>query len=234
MNNYFLLAGIIIFSVINGFSQIALPETDVQLWNDTSVAVPLVKKIDGKGKEIEKISFFFTGSLRAGKNVSRLIDERVGFGFDFFVNRHIAIAPSYIYRAGQPYQNRKEYEHRVRFDLSLGKSWSRFSIRDRNRLEYRIRNSSANSARYRNKFQINIPIKKDKKEILTPFAATEPFYDFRERKWTRNEFSAGVSRKINDNLTAEFFYLRQNNRGNILRVLNAFGVNLKFKIDNPF
>jgi hypothetical protein len=231
MNKYVFLAGIFIFSAFNVFSQTAAPETDVQFWSDTSVAVPLVKKKNKQEKDVEKIGFFLTGAFRAGGNVSRPIDKRIGFGFDFFVNQYFRFTPSYFYRAGQPDKFKKEYEHRVRFDFNLGKKWSRFSLSDRSRIEYRIRNSTADSVRYRNKLQLNIPVKKNNEEIFTPFVATEPFYDFRARKWTRNEFSVGVNRKINNNLSADFFYLLQNNRGSGLRIVNAFGVNLKFKID---
>ena len=231
MNKYIFLAGIFIFSAFKVFSQPAAPETDVQFWNDASIAVPVVKKKNKQGKDVVKIGFFLTGSLRAGENVSRFIDERVGVGVDFYINQYVTLTPNYFYRAGQPDKNRKEYEHRVRFDVTIGKSWSRFSVRDRNRIEYRIRNPNTDSVRYRNKLQVNVPVKRNKKEIFTPFVATEPFYDFRAHKWTRNEFSAGISRKINDNLTTDFYYLLQNNRGSVLRVVNAFGVNLKFKIN---
>lgn len=232
MIKYIFLIGLFIFSCAESFSQTAAPpKDDVQFWSETSVSFPLLKKTDEKGKQSEKIGFFLNGTLRFGGNVSRLADKRIGFGFDFFVHKNITLSTSYFYRAAEPYRNRKEFEHRVRFDVSLGKSWSRFSIRDRNRIEYRIRNSTADSVRYRNKFQLNVPVTKRQKTILTPFVATEPFYDFRQRAWTRNEFSAGVSRKINDNLTADFFYLLQNNRGNVLRTINVFGVNLKVKVD---
>jgi hypothetical protein len=231
MLKYIIFVFIFIFSACAVFSQTAAPESDFQFWNDTTVAFPVITKKDKQNKEIEKIGFFLTGTLRFGGNVSRLADKRIGFGFDFFVNENVTLTPSYIYRAAEPVRNRKEYEHRARFDVSLGKSWSRYSIRDRNRIEYRIRNSTADSVRYRNKFQLSVPIKKQNETILTPFVSTEPFYDFRQRVWTRNEFSAGVSRKINDNLTTDFFYLLQNNRGSTLRTINAFGVNLKFKIE---
>jgi hypothetical protein len=231
MNKYFLCAGFFIISAFKGFPQTAPPETEVQFWSDTTVAVPLVKRKDEQGKDVEKVGFFLTGTFRAGGNVSRPIDERIGFGFDFFVNKSVTFTPSYVYRAVQPDKNRKEYEHRIRFDFSLGKSWSRFSVSDRSRIEYRIRNSSADSVRYRNKFQLNVPVKKKDREIFTPFVAVEPYYDFLERQWTRNEFSFGIHRKINGTLSAEFFYLLQNNRGNGLRVVNAFGVKLKFNID---
>lgn len=212
-------------------SQTAPPEDDFQFWNDTQVSFPLIKSKDSKGKKFDRFSFFLLGTFRAGDNISRPIDERIGFGFDYTINKYATFSPSYIYRAGQPVGGRKEFEHRVRFDLNLEKKWNTFSIRDRNRVEYRIRHSRSNSVRYRNRIQLRIPVKKDDKELFTPFVSTEPFYDFTSKTWFRNEISAGINRKLTGNTSADFFYLWQRNRGNILKNVNVIGVNLKFKVD---
>ena len=225
LSAFFLLSNLCIYS------QTTPPEDDVQFWSETTVSTPVYKTKNSRGESVEKIGFFFNGNLRVGRNVSRPVDERVGFGFDFFINKYLTFTPSYLYRAAQPYKGREEYEHRTRFDLTTGKKWSKFSLRDRNRIEYRIRNSRPDSVRYRNKLQLTVPVKKDKKEIFAPFVATEPFYDFREKHWTRNEFSIGIGKKFTDNFSTDFFYLLQKNRGNALKTVNAFGVNFKIKID---
>ena len=230
MKIIFVSVSILIVFSLNIFSQTA-PERDVQFWSDAQVSIPLVKKKDKNGKEVEKISFFVTGVLRGGKNITRFVDERIGAGVDISINRYLSVTPSYLYRAGQPFANRKEYEHRLRFDASLEKKWTSFSIKDRNRVEYRIRHSRADSVRYRNKFQFKIPVKNDGKEIFAPFVATEPFYDFSAKAWTRNEFSAGISKKFTPRTSADFFYLLQNNRGNAFKYVNVIGVSLKYKVD---
>ena len=212
-------------------AQTSQPKSDFQIWNETVVSIPLVKTKDKDGKESEKLSFLVFGVLRFGQNLTRSVDNRIGFGFDIKLNNLITLSPTYLYRGGEPFRSRKEYEHRVRFDLTLEKKWKSFSIKDRNRLEYRIRNSRSNAVRYRNKFTLRIPVYKDGKEIFAPFVADEPFYDFSARAWSANEFSAGISKKFDKNVSAEFFYLLKNNRGNSLKYINAFGVNLKFKID---
>ena len=231
MNKHLLLFIFFLISNIFIFPQTTPPEDDFQFWNETTVSFPVIRKKISENKNVEKLAFFLNGNLRVGRNISRPVDERIGFGFDFFANEYLTFTPSYIYRAGQPYKGLKEYEHRVRFDLTLGKKWSSFSLRDRNRFEYRIRNARADSVRYRNKIQLSIPVKKENKEMFAPFVATEPFYDFRERKWTRNEFSVGIGKKFTNNFSADFFYLLQKNRSNILKTINAFGVNFKIKID---
>lgn len=221
----------ILFFISAANSQIAPPENDVQFWNDTQVSFPLIKSKDSKGKEFDRFSFSLLGTFRAGKNISRPIDERIGFGFDYTINQYASFSPSYIYRAGQPVVGRKEFEHRVRFDLNLEKKWKKFSIRDRNRVEYRIRHSRSDTVRYRNRFQFRVPVKKNDKEIFTAFVGTEPFYDLSSKTWFRNEISAGISQKLTGSASADFFYIWQRNRGNVLKNVNVIGVNLKFTVD---
>lgn len=207
------------------------PERDFQSWNDVQISFPLIKTKDKNNKEIEKLSFFVGGTLRLGRNVLRPVDERVSAGLDVYLNKYVSLTPSYLYRAGQPFAGRKEYEHRLRFDVNLEKKWSSFALRDRNRVEYRIRNSRSDSVRYRNRIQLRIPVKQEGKEIFTSFVGTEPFYDFQAEQWTRNEFSAGINRKFSSYASGDFFYMLQSNRGNAFKTVNIIGVSLKFKVD---
>jgi hypothetical protein len=223
----FIIFLILIFTA-SVFSQSSLPEKDFQLWNDTQISIPIIKS---KDKTTERVSLVFYGTLRVGRNGRAFIDERIGVGFEYRFNKYLTFTPNVIYRAGQPVTGGKEYETRLRFDVGLEKKFKRVTLKDRNRIEQRFRNSRADSTRYRNKFQILFPIKKDNKEIFAPFIATEPFYEFQSKRWTRHELSFGISKKFSSHATAEFFYLLQNNRGNTLKYVNVAGVNLKFKID---
>lgn len=213
------------------FSQTAPPESDFQFWNETQLQIPLVKTKDNKGKEVEKITLFINGTLRVGENYKRFVDERIGFGFDFKINKYLTLTPSYLYRAEQPFGNRKAYESRFRFAGTLENKWSRFSLKDRNLVEYRMRNSRSDSVRYRNKLQINVPVVKNKKELFTPFIADEVFYDFQLKKWARNEVSAGISKKFTPNFSADFYYLYRRDSPAVWKNVHALGINLKFKID---
>ena len=219
---------IIILLGISVFSQTTAPERDFQLWNDYQVTVPIKKS---NQKKSERVSLLFYGTLRVGRNLSHLVDERIGVGVEFRVNNLLTFTPSYIYRAAQPFEGRKEFENRLRFDFGLEKKFKTFSIKDRNRIEFRFRNSRSDSTRYRNKFQLSIPVKNNNKEIFTPFVADEIFYEFQSKQWSRNEFSAGISKKFNKNTTADFYYTFQNSRGNSFKYVNIIGISFKFKID---
>lgn len=214
--------------VVPTFGQTTSPKSDFQIWNESQIIIPLKKS---EKLKTERVSLIFYGILRGGKNQKSLIDERIGVGFEFRLNQYVTFTPSYIYRAGKSSENTKEYESRLRFDVGLEKKFKHFSIKDRNRIEQRFRNSHADSTRYRNKFQVTIPVKKNKKEIFAPFVATEPYYEFQSKHWTRNELTIGIAKKFNPNFSAEFFYMLQNNRGNTLKYVNVAGVNLKIKID---
>lgn len=119
----------------------------------------------------------------------------------------------------------------MRFAVNLENSWKKFSVDDRNLVEYRFRNSRSDSVRYRNRLRFRFPIKKDKKELFVLFAANEIYYDFQAKTFSRNEFSVGASRKLNSNVTADFFYLLRRNKSDSPKQLNVFGVNLTIKID---
>lgn len=219
-----IIAAIIFLFASKGFSQTEPNENDIQFWNETTVSFPL---------KVKNLSGFVAGNLRLGQNVKHFVDERIGFGVEYKFGKYFSFSPSYLYRAGQPTKNRKEYEHRLRFDLNIEKKWKHFSLKDRNRIEHRIRHSRDDTTRYRNKLTLKVPIKNEKgDEIITPFVADEPYYDSRSDSWFRNEFSVGISKGFTKTTTAEFFYMLQNNTNvTTLKTVNIFGVNLKFKID---
>ena len=236
MKNYLILtAAILCFCVVPGFSQTDdSPETDTQFWNETKIYFPVLKKTDKNGKKSDRLSFFVSGNLRVGQNVRHFVDERIGAGFDLSLTKNVSVSTMYLYRAGQPLKNKKEYEHRLRYDLNLEKKWKTFSIKDRNRIEHRIRHSRDDSTRYRNKIQLKIPITKGGKELFAPFVADEPYYDFSRKKWNRNEFSVGISKKLPGKVSADFFYLLQQNDTQVLKTVHVFGVNLKFSAEDYF
>jgi hypothetical protein len=228
-----ILAVFVVVFVVNDYSQINVDDDDVQIWNETAVYFPLIKIKDKNGKEATKLSGYLLGTVRFGRNIRHFIDERIGFGFDYKINKNFSFSPSYYYIAAQPDENRKEFESRIRLDLTAEKKWSKFTLKDRNRVEQRFRNSKSDITRYRNRLQVIVPISNSKKEeLFSPFIGDEVFYDFSQDKWIRNELTVGINKKFNKNTAAEFFYtLRHNSSPSTLRTVNVFGVNLKFTVD---
>jgi len=217
---------------VPGLSQTASDNNnDIQFWNETQVVFPVVKKKDASGKTVEKLSFFLNGNLRFGQNIRHFADERIGLGFTYRQNKYLTFTPSYIYIAQQPAPGRRAFESRLRFAVGIENRRKKFSVDDRNLIEYRFRNNSANSVRYRNKLRVVYPVKKNDKELFAPFVADEVFYDFRAKAFSRNEFSFGITRRLSPAVSADFFYLGQVNKTGSPRNLNVIGVNLKIKLD---
>lgn len=203
---------------------------DFNFWNEFSVTFPVKKGTDKKGKKFDRLTFAIVGSLRFGRNVSRPVDERIGFNFSYRVNKFISLTPGYLYRGYQPYRGRNDLESRYSFAASVGNKWKKFSINDRNQFEYRARNSRKDTVFYRNQLRFNYPILKDKKELFTLFVSDEPYYDFSEKQVTRNELFAGFNKTFSKHFNADFFYLRGDDRSNP-KTVNGFGVNLKFRVE---
>jgi hypothetical protein len=232
MKRIFSVLFITLICLASAIAQAPAPDNnDIQFWNETQVIFPVVKKKDDSGKTTEKLSFFINGNLRFGQNIRHFADERIGFGFTYRQNKHLTFTPSYIYIAQQPVAHRSLFESRLRFAVGLENRWKKFSVDDRNLVEYRFRNNSADSVRYRNKLRFVYPVKKNDKELFAPFAADEVFYDFRAKAFSRNELSFGITRRLNPNISADFFYLWQVNKTGSPHKLNVIGVNLKIKID---
>ncbi|MEZ5347133.1 MAG: DUF2490 domain-containing protein [Pyrinomonadaceae bacterium] len=231
MRKYLLLFTIVVSASICVYSQ-EPNEGDIQFWNETKVYFKSVSRTDSNGKKQKFISPFVMGTLRVGQNVRHFVGERIGFGFDVQLNKHFKLTPSYYYIADQVVKNSKAFEHRLRIEITGEKKWDKISLSNRNRFERRIRHGRNDSTRYRNKTKVAFPIKNSNGgEIITPFIADEPFYDFAKKEWSRNELSAGIGKKLSKSASAEFFYMLQNNTGNTLKRVNIFGVNLKFTVD---
>lgn len=229
--NIYILATCIALLANITFAQITIPETDFQVWNETTIQIPLIKEKSSNGKEVDRLTGLIIGVLRLGQNRLAPVDERIGGGFEWRLDDHFSLSPTYLYIAGQPGRNRSEFEHRLRFDVNFQKKWKHFSIKDRNRVEYRFRNSRVNTVRYRNKFTFTVPVKKDGKEIFAPFVADEPYFDFTLDEWSRNDVQVGVGRKLSSNTSGEFFYIWRHNRRGLPQDIHAVGVNLKIRID---
>ena len=175
------------------------PREDTQFWNETQIIAPVAKKLD----------VLMFGVLRVGRDVRRPVDERIGAGVAFKPNRYMTFQPHYLYVAQQPFAGRKVFEHRLNLEATFRLFPGKFTIADRNRLERRVRHSSRDFWVYRNRLQIDYPVKIGDFSFK-PFVADEAWYDSSASKWTRNRFSVGIIKDFHRRFTGELFYLRQN------------------------
>jgi len=206
---------------------VAAPSRDAQQWNEVQLSIPLRKAADGK---TDKVTLVVFGNFRLRQNMTKPADERIGLGIDFRVSKRWTLGAGFLFRAAQPFQDREETEGRTRFDASFEAKVGRFTIKDRNRLEFRARSGAANSFRYRNKIQLETPILVRGKEIFKPFIANEIFYDFRGKNLMRTDSSIGIVRKLGSRTQVELFYMYEINDTREFSRINILGTSLKFRL----
>lgn len=207
-----------LFLTANASAQL-LPQSDNQQWTEVQLAVPVTSQID----------FGIIGGLRIGRDLSHLVDERIGVGVSVRVGKYITVQPHYLHIGMQPFRGRRVWENRLVLPVTLRFNVGKFRLSDRNQFERRFRNSGIKSNRYRNRFQIEHPVGPDKLN-LSLFVGDEVFYDWTFDRWVRNRFTVGASKVFNKHFTQDFYYLKQNDSFSIPGDLNVIGTSLRFRL----
>lgn len=172
-------------------------DEDWQLW-DTSI---IEKKIDDtfKVKAEEE--------LRFGNDITRLYYHHTDIGLNARITQWFDIGVNYrqVYEKKEhkwKEENRPHISGTFNFDLYD------FKLKDRNRLEYRIRKYANGTLRYRNKLTMIFPVEWTSFEVQ-PYIADEIFVDSEAARVNRNRLYGGVKLKLLEHLNGELFYMRQ-------------------------
>lgn len=196
-----------------------VPDEDTQLWSDVQLTVPLKKKLD----------VILTGSFRLGRGLTHPVSERGAISFAYKANKFITFETGYLYVASQPSEGRKNYNSNFIFSGTIKVPIRKFTLSNRNQVERRFRNSRIDSTRYRNRLRVEYPVEMRKTKFKI-FASDEVFYDSILNKWARNRFAVGANKKLNDWLTGEVYYMRQNDSrsrpGNLHIIGTRFNIGL--------
>lgn len=211
-------------------AQTAPDTSDIVGWSDATLIIPLTKK-EENGRKVDQWVMNLGGVLRFGRDLKRPTDERGLVTINYRINQFFTVGTGYLYRRHRLTEAQRLYEHRLMFFANAEKRWTNVVLRNRFLTTYLIKHSRPDTVVYRNRAQLNFPIRKEKKELFTPFVADEPFYDFREKKWFRNDFFAGVSKQFTPKFGADFFYLRQGFNLGGLRTTNGIGVSFRYRLD---
>ncbi len=210
-----------------GFSQAAAVPTynrDFQLWNDTQIIIPLDKK--------KEWSFVIWAFGRFGDNARTTTDARIGGLITKKINKNISVAGGYLYRYSNATFVRRRYESRyigsVTFTVPLGK---KFTFVNRNQIQYEDRYLRLNAFVFRPRVTLKREVTVGKTKI-EPFVSFEPFIDSVLGGAARYREQIGIGHKFNKALSANFFYVRQDETGNGRRpgTLNGFGTSLKVTV----
>jgi uncharacterized protein DUF2490 len=219
------LGAFFLFLLINyctADAQSAPPRDDRQFWSEIQFIKPLVKDID----------LVAIATLRIGREWQRPVDERVGAGVAFKVNRYLTIMPTYLYVDQQPYAGLRISEHRTVLNATGRFKVGELTITDRNLIERRLRHAGPDFLIYRNRLQLDHPARLGAFKFK-PFLADEVWYSTQPLPtgrpgWFRNRISAGIIKQLNERVNAEFFYLYQHD--GVFRPGNVHAVGTLFRV----
>jgi len=214
-----LLAPILLGASATTYTQSRVPKADTQSWNDVQLTIPVSKKVD----------FLLQGTLRIGGNLSKAVDERWGFGFNYKLNKYVTLNELYFHREARPPNGKSEVEERLTLGATLRKPIGKFSLIDRNWFERRWREPQVDAWRYRNRLQIEHPFKIQKAKF-TWFVSDEVFYDWSLHDWVRYRFNVGASHVFNKHFTLDLHYTRQNDGRTRPGDINVIGTVMRFRL----
>lgn len=179
------------------------PREDHQFWNETQIVKPITKRND----------LVFIGVVRIGRNWTRPVDERIGAGWAFKINKYLTVMPTYIHVAYQPYEGRRINEDRWVLNVTGKLPVGKFLFTDRNLIERRVRYNNPDFTVYRNRLQIDHPAQIGQFKFK-PFVADEIWYTTQSANaqrfgWFRNRISVGILKQMTERFYGEFFVLYQ-------------------------
>jgi hypothetical protein len=200
----------------------APPRDDTQFWHETQFIKSLTKNKD----------LIIVGVVRVGRDLRRPVDERIGAGLAFKLNKYLTLPPTYFYVDQQPFDGARIREHRLILNATGKVTLCKFTFTDRNLYERRVRHVTRDFSVYRNRLQVDYPVQIGSLKFK-PFLADEVWYSTQSNStgefgWVRNRISAGIIKQFADRFNAEFFYLRQDD--GIARPGNVHALGTLFRV----
>jgi hypothetical protein len=216
MKKIFLTLAFICFGVTCATSQ-TVDADDNQSWNDVQFTVPVNAQFD----------FTLAGTLRFGRNITRLSEWRIAAGFAYKPHKSWLLHPFYQYIKAQNARGVFLTEHRLNLRAIYRFPIKTFGLSHRSWVEQRIRQPRS-SWRYRP----SLTVEKDIGKIIHGtgvFLTEEVFYDSILKRFSRNRFTVGVTKKLTRKLSFDVYYMRQKDESSIPGDLNVIGTNWKVK-----
>jgi hypothetical protein len=184
--------------------------------------------------------------LYAGREKSEEIEsgkDKIGAGISFRVKpifkrfldaidtdkQHLVVfGATYEYSVATE-KTARSIEHKVMLDATLRYTLPHdLLLSNRNRSELRWVNGKYHF-RYRNRPMLELPLKLRKRD-LTPYVATEAYWDQRYHKWNLFKFSAGLGVPIARRVSLDFLYERQHCVTCTDANTNIFGLTLNISV----
>lgn len=192
---------------------------DNQAINDLQVSVPLTGRVD----------LLVLATARLGGNLTDFSEGRLGGGISIRIGKGVSISPTYQLIQTRVASGTFRTEHRYSLRASYKFPFKKFGLTHRSTYDYRVR-SSGNSWRYRPSLSFQRALPKGLIPKASLFITEEPFYVSTTRRFSRNRFSVGVSKVINDHLTLDIYYMRQQDGVSRPGDLNVLGTSWRIRL----
>jgi hypothetical protein len=210
------------FVFLSGFAQAQtpLPQDDEQFWSEAQLSGTLIK---------DKLDLTFWEFWRHGRGVSFPTDVRTGVGLTIKVNKHLTLQPTYLYLLQRPWPGVKNFSHRLVFDATTKFTLGKFTFTNRHRYEHQLRHGRRNNIDLRERLTIDHPVRVGDFEFKV-FVSDEIFHSSIFNAVYRNRLAAGITKNIHPRLSADFYYLRQNDGRSRPGDLQVFGTVLRVRL----
>lgn len=171
------------------------------------------------------LSFHLFSEQRLRDNFSSAYLYNVATGLRWKASRYFDAGPFFLYESAKNTAGSRYYENRYYLEANLKLPGKRLTWSDRNRIEYRNRNTT-DLWRYRNRLKVSLNTGK-----VSPYVSNEIFWDMTGHELNQNRFSAGISLPLEKHLQLTLYYLLQSTRaGSDWNENHALGVILGIKL----
>ncbi len=216
---YRFLVAALFLTVLSTANSAQTDHEDVQSWNDIQLTIPVHEKVD----------LSLTTTYRFGENLTRFNEGRVGAGIGLKLHKSFSTAAGYNYIESRNTGGEFRTEHRYHLNGVYKFPFKRFGLSHRSQYEYRVR-GSGNSWRYRPSITIEKSLPERFLSNTKVFVTEEPFYVSTTGRFSRNRFSVGIKKAVNDHFSFDIYYLRQNDGFSRPGDLNVIGTSWKFSL----
>lgn len=195
-----LVFGGMVLAVMSVSPAPAFADVDLQLWNYLGIDY----KLNDKWK------LTLEPGVRSREDASELFYFETRQGVVYSVNKYLDLGTQWLLVNTK--NSKDEWADQHSWELQGTAKWDLLGLKfsDRNRFEGKKVGTNGRWY-YRNLLKLSKPIQ-DFPFGLTPFISNEIFYDLQASEYIQNRGSAGFSKKINDRMSMEVYYMLKNDR----------------------
>lgn len=213
-----LFAVVLVLASATVFHSQTADDTDNQSWNDLQISIPVSEKVDLQ----------LLATARFGKNITRFEHGRIGAGVAIDLGKGFSAGANYQLIESRNAVSRFFTEHRYTIRGGYKFPVKKIGLSHRSTYEYQSRRLG-NFWRYRAAVTVEKKLPENWIKDSKLFITEEVFYVSVAGRFSRNRISAGISRKVNNHLTLDVYYMRQNDGTSRTGDLHVLGTTWRIK-----